>query len=263
MSSSPSSASAPAATLPSALTLPPAWEGVFDHGYSRAEFATLLAEIERRFATEDVFPSRENVFRALALTRPEDIKVVIVGQDPYPTPGNAHGLSFSVDAAVKIPGSLQTIFQSLARSQPDWTTPASGDLQRWAAQGVLLLNAILTVRSGEPLSHAKLGWEKFTRAVLAHAQARSPFLVFLLWGGKAATIADPVLDLAKHAALRDQHPSRLAQNRLPPDKKFAVNGHFAEANRLLVAHGREPIDWRLPATKIATSAEQATQLDLI
>ncbi len=213
-----------------------------------------MAEMDRRYASETVFPSKENVFRALALVAPEDTKVVIVGQDPYPTPGNAHGLSFSVDASAKIPGSLQTIFQSLARSDAAWPKPASGDLQRWAEQGVLLLNAILTVRSGEPLSHAKLGWEKFTRSVLEHAQQRSPFIVFLLWGGKASTIADPVIDLAKHAALRDQHPSRLAQNRLPPEKKFAVNGHFAEANRLLVAHGHTPIDWRLPA--IRPSAEQ-------
>jgi uracil-DNA glycosylase len=238
------------------LTLPPAWEGIFEHGYSREEFSALMAEIERRFATETVFPARENVFRALELVAPEDVKVIIVGQDPYPTPGNAHGLSFSVEPSVKIPGSLQTIFQSLARSEAGWATPASGDLRPWARQGVLLLNAILTVRSGEPLSHAKLGWEKFTRAVLAHAQARAPFIVFLLWGGKAATIAERVIDPTKHVALRDQHPSRLAQNRLPADKKFAMNGHFAEANRLLVAHGRAAIDWRLPA------AQRAGQLEL-
>lgn len=235
------------ANASSSLTLPPAWEGVFDHGYSREHFTALRTEIEGRYAAETVFPPRHQVFSALELVRPEDTKVIILGQDPYPTPGNAHGLSFSVDAQVKIPGSLQTIFQSLARSYPDWPKPASGDLQPWAQQGVLLLNAILTVRSGEPLSHARIGWEQFTRAVLAHAQARSPFLVFLLWGGKAATIADPVLDLAKHAALRDQHPSRLAQNRLPPEKKFVMNDHFAEANRLLVARGRPPINWRLPA----------------
>lgn len=230
---------------PGSLTLPPRWNGVFEHGYSREAFAQLMAEIEQRYVTETVFPLKQHVFRALELVAPEDTKVIIVGQDPYPTPGNAHGLSFSVDPSVKIPGSLQTIFQSLARSHTEWTTPANGDLQRWATQGVLLLNAILTVRSGEPLSHARIGWEKFTRAVLAHAQARSPFIVFLLWGGKAATIADPVLNLTKHAALRDQHPSRLAQNRLPPEKKFAVNGHFVEANRLLATKGRTLIDWRL------------------
>ncbi|WP_438480609.1 uracil-DNA glycosylase [Oleiharenicola lentus] len=229
----------------SPLTLPPAWSGVFSGDYTREQFDSLITEIDRRYATEAVFPSKENVFRALHLVRPEEVKVIIVGQDPYPTPGNAHGLSFSVDASAKIPGSLKAIFQSLAHSHADWQPPASGDLQRWAAQGVLLLNAILTVRSGEPLSHAKLGWEKFTRAVLEHAQAKSPFIVFLLWGGKAATIADPVIDLTKHAALRDQHPSRLAQNRLPPEKKFAVNGHFTEANKLLVTHGRTPIDWHL------------------
>ncbi len=228
-----------------ALTLPPAWSGLFAHGYTHEQFAALSLAIDEAYAHGDVFPSRDNLFRALALVRPAEVKVVILGQDPYPTPGNAHGLSFSVPPSVRTPASLKNIYLSLARSFPDWRAPASGHLEPWAHQGVLLLNVILTVRSGEPMSHAKLGWQAFTQAVLRFVQAESPFIVFMLWGGKAQASAQPFIDPTRHAVLADQHPSPLAQNRLPPEQKFAANGHFAEANRLLVAHDRQPVNWAL------------------
>jgi uracil-DNA glycosylase len=201
--------------------------------------------VDAAYAAGDVFPSRENIFRALELVRPADVKIVILGQDPYPTPGNAHGLSFSVPPTVRTPASLKAIYASLARSFPEWRAPASGHLEPWARQGVLLLNTILTVRSGEPMSHAKLGWQAFTQAALRLVQAEAPFVVFMLWGGKAETSARPHIDASRHMILADQHPSPLAQNRLPPDKKFSANNHFAEANNLLGAHGRTPVDWRL------------------
>jgi len=226
-------------------TLPPAWAGLFEHGYTREQFAALAAAVDAAYAAGEVFPARENLFRALALVRPSDVKVVILGQDPYPTPGNAHGLSFSVPPAVRTPASLKNIYLSLARSFPDWRTPASGHLEPWTHQGVLLLNTILTVRSGEPMSHAKLGWQAFTQAALRLVQAESPFVVFMLWGGKAVASAEPHINTNHHAILRDQHPSPLAQNRLPTEQKFAANNHFAEANRLLIEHGRQPVDWRL------------------
>lgn len=227
------------------LLLPPDWSSLFDHGYTREQFAALSAAIDEAYSQGEVFPARTDIFRALELVRPADVKVVILGQDPYPTPGNAHGLSFSVPPSVRTPASLKAIYQSLARSFPDWKAPANGHLQPWAHQGVLLLNTILTVRSGEPMSHAKLGWQAFTQAVLRLVQAESPFVVFLLWGGKAEASARPHIDTSRHMILADQHPSPLAQNRLPPDKKFAANNHFAEANRLLVSRGRTPVDWRL------------------
>lgn len=227
------------------LRLPPAWRGLFSENYPEPDFLRLVEEINRRYDQETVFPAKENVFRALDLVSPENVKIIVVGQDPYPTPGNAHGLSFSVDRTAKIPASLKTIFAELERSIEGWVKPASGDLQAWAAQGVLLLNSILTVRSREPLSHAGIGWEKFTRAVLEHAQARASFIVFILWGAKAAAIADPIIDPAKHFVIRGSHPSRMAQNRMPPERKFIGNGHFVEANRLLASRGRDPIDWRL------------------
>ncbi len=229
----------------SPLTLPPAWSGVFDHGYTREQFAALSVAIDEAYAQGAVFPARDRIFHALELVRPAEVKVVILGQDPYPTPGNAHGLSFSVMPPARTPASLKNIFQSLARSVPGWCPPVCGNLEPWAREGVLLLNLILTVRSGEPMSHARLGWQAFTQAVLRFVQAEAPFVVFLLWGGKAVASAQPHIDTAKHAILIDQHPSPLAQNRLPPEQKFAANNHFAEANRLLVQHGRPPINWQL------------------
>lgn len=227
------------------LTLPESWTGIFDSLYDQNQFAALSAEIERRFATEAVFPKKEEIFRALSSVSPRATRVVILGQDPYPTRGNAHGLSFSVAHGVKIPASLRTIFAELARSTDNWKTPASGDLSKWAEQGVLLLNSVLTVRDDAPLSHAKLGWEALTRAILQHAQNESDGIVFMLWGNKATSIVDPILDTTRHFALRDSHPSPLAQNRLPPEKKFVGNNHFAEANRLLQSKGHRPIDWTL------------------
>ncbi len=231
--------------MTTAETLPCSWSDIFEHGYTREQFATLAAAVDAAYAAGEVFPARENLFRALSLVRPADVKVVILGQDPYPTPGNAHGLSFSVPPTAKIPASLKAIYASLARSFPDWRTPASGHLEPWAHQGVLLLNTILTVRPGEPMSHAKLSWQAFTQAALRLVQAEAPFVVFMLWGGKAIAAAEPHINTSRHAILRDQHPSPLAQNRLPPEKKFAANDHFAEANRLLTAHGCQPVDWRL------------------
>ena len=227
------------------FVLPSAWEGIFSQGYTRAQFEQLARDIERAYAEEDVYPAAKNVFRALELVAPTDAKVVILGQDPYPTPGSAHGLSFSVMPPTRAPASLVTIFQELERSVPGWVRPLGGNLEAWAKQGVLLLNTILTVRAREPMSHAGRGWEAFTQATLRLVQARAPFVVFLLWGAKAQGLARPLIDLTKHAILEGSHPSRMAQNRMPPGRSFVGNEHFIEANRLLGAKGRTPVDWRL------------------
>jgi len=227
------------------FVLPSAWEGIFSHGYTRAQFEQLALTVERAYAEEDVFPAANNIFRALELVAPAEAKVVILGQDPYPTPGSAHGLSFSVMPPTRAPASLVTIFQELERSVPAWVRPTGGNLEPWARQGVLLLNTLLTVRAREPMSHAGRGWEAFTQAALRCVQASAPFLVFMLWGAKAQTLARPLIDLSKHAILEGSHPSRMAQNRMPPGRRFVGNAHFVEANRLLEAKGRTPVDWRL------------------
>lgn len=226
-------------------TLPSAWNGIFSNGYSRDQFNQLSAKVEAEYATNEICPDRENIFRALELVNPEAVKVVIVGQDPYPTPGNAHGLSFSVQPPARIPGSLITIFRELERSVTGWVRPSGGNLEPWAKQGVLLLNSILTVRARAPMSHAGIGWEAFTQAVLRYAQKRSPFIVFMLWGSKAQTTVKPLIETGQHLVLEWSHPSMMAQNRLPIEKRFVGNSHFIEANRHLIDHGLPAVDWRL------------------
>lgn len=230
---------------PALFEVPNTWSGIFTADYPKSRFDQLAETIRRSYETEDVYPSRENIFRALELVAPQNVKVVILGQDPYPTPGNAHGLSFSVMPPRKAPASLLNIFKELERSIPGWTRPDGGCLEPWAQQGVLLLNTVLTVRARAPMSHYGRGWEDFSRAVIRYAQERAPFIVFLLWGAKALGTAQPIIDLDRHAILHWSHPSPMAQNRLPQNLRFIGNNHFTEVNRLLMAHGSLPVDWRL------------------
>lgn len=227
------------------LGLPSSWSGIFDHRYTREQHGQLERTIFRLYESEAVYPPRVLVFEALSLVPPEQTKVVILGQDPYPTKGKAHGLSFSVMKPHKPPASLRNIFRELERSIPGWSTPDGGDLRTWARQGVLLLNTILTVRAGAPLSHSKLGWEEFSQAVIRHVQSKSKFVIFVLWGGNAKRIAIPWIDQDAHTILGWSHPSPLSENRLPPEKRFVGNNHFVEANAALISRGCPPIDWRL------------------
>ncbi len=224
--------------------LPGSWVGLFDEAYPRARFDALMAWLAAEYRAEEIHPAPENVFRALELVAPADSKVVILGQDPYPTPGNAHGLSFSVLPPRKAPASLRTIFKELARSEPGWVAPSNANLEPWARQGVLLLNRILSVRSGEPMSHANRGWEEFTAAVIRHVQRMAPHVVFMLWGAKAQTARD-LIDLSRHAILETSHPSPMAQNQMPPDRRFVGSGQFARCNQLLAERGIPAVDWRL------------------
>lgn len=225
--------------------VPKSWSGLFTDEYPQARFVHLAKTVSMLYETEEVYPPRESVFRALDLVSPENTKVVILGQDPYPAPGKAHGLSFSVVPPMKAPASLVNIFRELERTIPGWSRPQGGDLEPWARQGVLLLNTVLTVRARAPMSHAGIGWEEFCQAVLRYVQSKAPYVVFLLWGGNAAKTASSIVCDSKHTFLRWSHPSPLAQNRLPAEERFVGNNHFVETNRLLIAHGRSPIDWRL------------------
>ncbi len=198
--------------------------------------AFLLAE---KAAGKRIFPKGSEWFRALDLTPPDAVRVVILGQDPYHGPGQAHGLCFSVRPDVRIPPSLQNIYKEL-RDDLGIAPANHGFLEHWAKQGVLLLNSVLTVEQGMAASHQGQGWERFTDAVVRLVNDRSEPVVFLLWGGHAQKKALAV-DSTRHLVLKAAHPSPLS----------AYNGffgcrHFSQANEFLIAHGQPPIDWALP-----------------
>lgn len=190
-----------------------------------------------------VYPPEALIFNALNSTPLDRVKVIIIGQDPYHGPGQAHGLAFSVQPGVKPPPSLQNIFKELERDL-GIPRPAHGCLAHWAEQGVLLLNAVLTVEASDAGSHAKRGWERFTTRIIEVAMQRHPHLVFMLWGSYARKKAEQ-LDLSGHCVLTSAHPSPLSAHR-----GFLGNGHFSAANRYLEAHGVQPVDWSLPDSAV-------------
>lgn len=190
-----------------------------------------------------IYPPGSRIFNALDSTPLDQVKVVILGQDPYHGPGQAHGLAFSVPPGIRPPPSLQNIFKELERDL-DIPRPAHGCLTHWAEQGVLLLNAVLTVEAGNAGSHAKRGWETFTTRIIEVAAQQHEHLVFMLWGSYARQKAEQ-LDLSKHCVLTSAHPSPLSAHR-----GFLGNGHFSAANDYLQLHGRKPIDWALPDSAV-------------
>jgi uracil-DNA glycosylase len=208
--------------------------GAFEEPAMHELRAFLAAEVAagRRF-----FPPGNRVFNALWLTPFDDVRVVILGQDPYHGPGQAMGLCFSVPAGVPQPPSLQNVFKELS-SDLDVPVPASGDLTPWAERGVLLLNSVLTVTPRSPGSHAGKGWEPFTDRVIRELSDRREGIVFLLWG-KYAHQKGAVVDRSRHHVLTAAHPSPYSAN------GFFGCRHFSQANSHLMAGGREPVDWRL------------------
>jgi len=198
-------------------------------------FARLSTYLFSEFETETIYPAAENIFRAFELTSFADTKVVILGQDPYHGPGQAHGLSFSVASDIKIPPSLRNIFKELA-SDLDCQPPTSGDLTAWAQQGVLLLNTVLTVRAGAANSHKKQGWEDFTDAVIESLNAHPQPIVFILWGKPAEKKAAAIGD--RHHKIIAPHPSPLSAYR-----GFFGSRPFSTANTVLKESGRDEIKW--------------------
>ena len=195
----------------------------------------LVAEVAagRRF-----YPPAELVFNALALTPLDDVRVVILGQDPYHGAGQAMGLCFSVPVGVALPPSLRNVYDELERDV-GVPRPTTGDLTPWAERGVLLLNAVLTVSPGKPASHAGKGWEQFTTRAIRELSDRSEGIVFLLWG-KYAQQKGEVVDASRHHVLKAAHPSPYSVD------GFRGCSHFSRAEALLAEGGREPIDWSLP-----------------
>jgi uracil-DNA glycosylase len=222
--------------------LPPAWRAHLKPFTDSDAYAPLCRFVDgERAAGKTVYPA--DVFRALRLTSPDEVKVVILGQDPYHgedrgTP-QAHGLAFSVAPNVRTPPSLRNIFKEISASL-GYETPRHGCLDTWAKQGVLLLNTVLTVESGNAASHAKRGWEKCTDTLIHELAMRHDGLVFMLWGAHAQA-KRALLGGKSHYVLEAPHPSPLSAHR-----GFLGCGHFVKANDHLVEHGREPIDWRLP-----------------
>jgi uracil-DNA glycosylase len=207
---------------------------------STARLAAFLGA--ERAAGKQIFPPESQVFQALELTALPQVRAVILGQDPYPTPGEAHGLSFSVQDGVRVPRSLANIYKEL-ESDLGLPRPAHGNLTRWAMQGVLLLNDLLTVERGSPLGHRNRGWEPMTDAVIAAVAARPEPCVFLLWGDKAKAKIARVPGLTqggRHLLLKAAHPSPLAARR-----GFFGCRHFSRANEFLAANGRGAIDWQV------------------
>ena len=190
-------------------------------------------------AGKEIYPPGPLIFNALNSTPLDRVKVVVIGQDPYHGPGQAHGLCFSVQPGVATPPSLGTIYKELKRDL-NIDIAAHGCLQHWAEQGVLLLNTSLTVERGNAGSHAGKGWQLFTDKVIEVVSEHCEHLVFLLWGAHAQG-KERLIDTSKHLALRSPHPSPLSAHR-----GFIGNGHFSRTNKFLEQHGMTPIDWRLP-----------------
>ncbi|GEK10166.1 uracil-DNA glycosylase [Pseudoalteromonas peptidolytica] len=194
---------------------------------------------ERRAQGVNVFPPQEQVFEAFKVTPFDQVKVVILGQDPYHGPNQAHGLCFSVLPGIKPPPSLNNMYKELLQDIEGFTVPNHGYLIDWAKQGVLLLNTVLTVEQGQAHSHKNLGWERFTDVVIEKLNANSEGIIFLLWGSHAQKKGKNI-DKNRHHVLHAPHPSPLSAHR-----GFFGCGHFSKTNQLLTQMGKQPIDWRL------------------
>jgi uracil-DNA glycosylase len=195
---------------------------------------------EEKQAGNTIYPKGGDIFNAFNTTPFNEVKVVILGQDPYHGPNQAHGLSFSVQKGVAVPPSLQNIYKELATDIPGFTIPKTGNLTEWAEQGVLLLNATLTVRAATAGSHQKKGWEKFTDTVIKTISDKKEGVVFILWGAYAQS-KSVLIDGNKHLIIKSTHPSPLAVSH----GGFFGSKPFSKTNAYLEQHGEEPIDWQI------------------
>lgn len=212
------------------------WRERLQPEFDAPYFEQLTDFVRHEYATTRVYPPGREMFAAFEACPFERVKVVILGQDPYHEPGQAHGLCFSVNDGVPFPPSLQNIFKEI-HDDIGTPIPMSGNLTRWANQGVLLLNATLTVRAQQAGSHQNRGWERFTDAVIHRLAEEREHLVFILWGAYAQRKGE-FIDRAKHLVLQSPHPSPLSAHR-----GFFGNHHFSRTNEYLMAHGMEPILW--------------------
>lgn len=215
------------------------WLDALKPEFSKQYYRQLHTKVVSEYNTTTVYPPAEELFTAFHLTPLSKVKVVILGQDPYHEPGQAHGLSFSVKPGVKIPPSLVNIYQELQQDIGCYV-PNNGYLTKWAQQGVLMLNTLLTVRAHQAFSHKGIGWEAFTDAAIAAVNKQDRPVVFMLWGSPAQKKA-VMLNNPKHLILKAPHPSPLSAYR-----GFFGCKHFSRANQFLESYGETPIDWQIP-----------------
>lgn len=219
------------------------WKIVLKNEFNKPYFLQVVTHLKTERATgATIYPPGQLIFNAFTKTPFDQLKVVILGQDPYHGAGQAHGLSFSVPDGIKPPPSLVNIYKELNKDI-GMPIPTSGNLTKWAEQGVLLLNAVLTVRANEPASHAKIGWMDFTNAVIKRISDEKKGVVFLLWG-KFAHDKQILIDETKHHVLKAAHPSPFSA-----DKGFFGCKHFSRTNELLMKQGHSPIDWNISTTE--------------
>lgn len=214
------------------------WKPVIEAELNKEYYKKLYLFLKEEYSNYTVYPDSDDIFNALHLTPLSKVKVVILGQDPYHEPGQAEGLSFSVPIGCQIPPSLQNIYKEL-NSELGCYIPKHGSLRKWAKQGVLLLNTLLTVRASIAFSHQGRGWENFTDALIEAVNKEDRPIVYMLWG-RAARDKKKMLNNPKHLILESAHPSPLSAHR-----GFMGNGHFKKANEFLVENGAEPIDWQI------------------
>ena len=218
------------------VRIDPSWKERLQTEFDKPYFKTLTDFVREEYSHGPVYPPARLIFNAFDLCPFDKVKVVIIGQDPYHEPGQAHGLCFSVNEGIPFPPSLRNIFKEISDDLGK-PVPVSGDLTRWARQGVLLLNATLTVRAGLAGSHQGRGWEEFTDSVIRELNAGRDGLVFILWGSYAKK-KGTMIDRNRHLVLCSAHPSPLSAY-----NGFFGNHHFSQANDWLVAHGEKPVDW--------------------
>lgn len=207
---------------------------------SQKEYYQKLHQIiEKEYETKTIYPPKKQIFRALNLCDFDDVKVVILGQDPYHEPNQAHGLAFSVEQGVALPRSLINIYKEISSELNVTMSSTNGNLTKWAKQGILLLNTVLTVRKGQANSHKGKGWETFTDDVIKKLNEREDPVIFVLWGNNAKT-KEALITNKRHYILKSPHPSPLSAS-----YGFFGNGHFKKINEILIEEKKDPIDWTL------------------
>ena len=214
------------------------WQGVLEEEFSKSYYRELREFLKGEYANETIYPAKENIWNAFEHTAYHQVKAVILGQDPYHGPNQAHGLSFSVQPGIAHPPSLRNIFKEL-ESDIGCQKPVDGTLTKWSDQGVLMLNTVLTVRQGQAHSHQKKGWEHFTDEVIRKLSAREEPVIFILWG-KPAQTKKRLIDTDRHDIIEAPHPSPLSAHR-----GFFGSKPFSKVNKLLQSRGEAPIDFCL------------------